>query len=186
MYSLISKPVYNISPHNLNINLFLFIIKNKDEYSKFLNSDNTKILEILSANLSKFYNKKVHFDLIRISKPYLETNILANFIARYCELRSKTFRRVTNKIFSFSRIKNTKFQNFESNGIIPNFLTGINIKLAGRLYGQNIVPRRTVKITQRGSLTRSNTDFISKSRFTGINKRGTFSITTTIGQKFHI
>jgi Mitochondrial ribosomal protein (VAR1) len=62
----------------------------------------------------------------------------------------------------------------------PSFLSGMNIKLAGRLITQSIRPRFTVQNKQEGSLARVKVHFIEKSRFTGKNKRGVFSFTVTI------
>ena len=63
----------------------------------------------------------------------------------------------------------------------PSYLSGINIKLAGRLMTQSIRPRFTVQNKQSGSLARLKIDFIERSRFTGKNKRGAFSFTVSIG-----
>ena len=190
MYSLISKPVYYITPDNLDINLFFFRLKNKKNkknkknLSSFLNLYSQN-LEILSANLSNFISKNVHFDLNRIRKLNLDSNILAHFIARYCDFKKIKFSKIAKRVLRLSKIKNSK-KYYSYNGVIPSFLTGIKIKLGGRLSTQKISARQTVKITQRGSLTRRNTDLVSKSRITGINKKGTFCVTVTIGQKILI
>lgn len=190
MYSLISKPVYYITPDNLDINLFFFRLKNKKnkKNKKSLSSLfnlNSQNLEILSANLSNFISKNVHFDLNRIRKLNLDSNILAHFIARYCDFKKIKFSKIAKRVLRLSKIKNSK-KYYSYNGVIPSFLTGIKIKLGGRLSTQKISARQTVKITQRGSLTRRSTDLVSKSRITGINKKGTFCVTVTIGQKIFI
>ena len=190
MYSLISKPVYYITPDNLDINLFFFRLKNKKNkknkknLSSFLNLYSQN-LEILSANLSNFISKNVNFELNRIRKLNLDSTILAHFIARYCDFKKIKFSKIAKRVLRLSKIKNSK-NYYSYNGIIPSFLTGIKIKLGGRLSTQKISARQTVKITQRGSLTRRNTDLVSKSRITGINKKGTFCVTVTIGQKILI
>ena len=190
MYSLISKPVYYITPENLDINLFFFRLKNKKNkknkkiLSSFLNL-NSQNLEILSGNLSKFISKNVNFELNRIRKLNLDSTILAHFIARYCDFKKIKFSKIAKRVLRLSKIKNSK-KYYSYNGIIPSFLTGIKIKLGGRLSTQKISARQTVKITQRGSLTRRSTDLVSKSRITGINKKGTFCVTVTIGQKILI
>ena len=190
MYSLISKPVYYITPDNLYVNLFFFRLKNKKnkKNKKSLSSLfnlNSQNLEILSANLSNFISKNVHFDLNRIRKLNLDSNILAHFIARYCDFKKIKFSKIAKRVLRLSKIKNSK-KYYSYNGVIPSFLTGIKIKLGGRLSTQKISARQTVKITQRGSLTRRTTDLVSKSRMTGINKKGTFCVTVTIGQKIFI
>jgi hypothetical protein len=64
------------------------------------------------------------------------------------------------------------------------YLTGINIKLAGRLMTQSIRPRFTVQSKQEGSLARVKVHYTEKSRFTGKNKRGAFSFTVLMSHIF--
>jgi hypothetical protein len=73
----------------------------------------------------------------------------------------------------------------EEKGENLSYLSGINIKLAGRLMTQSIRPRFTVQSLQEGSLARVKVHFIEKSRFTGKNKRGAFSFTVTISHVFN-
>jgi len=61
-----------------------------------------------------------------------------------------------------------------------SYLSGMNIKLAGRLMTQSIRPRFTVQSKQEGSLARVKVHFTERSRFTGKNKRGAFSFTVSI------
>ena len=63
---------------------------------------------------------------------------------------------------------------------LPSYLSGMNIKLAGRLMTESMRPRFTVQSHQDGSLARVKVHFTEKSRFTGKNKRGAFSFTVTI------
>ena len=61
-----------------------------------------------------------------------------------------------------------------------SYLSGLNIKLAGRLMTQSIRPRFTVQSKQEGSLARVKVHYTEESRFTGKNKRGAFSFTVSI------
>jgi len=72
-------------------------------------------------------------------------------------------------------------QNFS---IIPSYLSGIKIKLAGRLISQRVIPRFTVQNFQMGSLARGKINYVDSSRFTHKNKRGAFSFTVTTGHIF--
>lgn len=62
----------------------------------------------------------------------------------------------------------------------PSYLSGMKIRLAGRIMTQPMRPRFTVQNHQEGSLARVKVHFTEKSRFTGKNKRGAFSFTVTI------
>ena len=66
----------------------------------------------------------------------------------------------------------------ESN--LPSHVSGLSIKLAGRLTTQKMIPRQTVQSIQEGSLARGKVHFIEKARFTNKNKRGTYSFTLSI------
>jgi Mitochondrial ribosomal protein (VAR1) len=66
-----------------------------------------------------------------------------------------------------------------------SYLSGMNIKLAGRLMTQSMRPRFTVQSIQEGSLARVKVHFVEKSRFTGKNKRGAFSFTVSISHVFN-
>jgi hypothetical protein len=65
-------------------------------------------------------------------------------------------------------------------GNYNSFLSGLNIRLGGRLITQSIRPRFTIQNMQEGSLARVKVDFVDKSRFTGKNKRGAYSFTVSI------
>jgi hypothetical protein len=65
-------------------------------------------------------------------------------------------------------------------GKYNSFLSGMNIRLGGRLITQSIRPRFTIQSLQNGSLARVKVDFVDKSRYTGKNKRGAFSFTVSI------
>ena len=89
---------------------------------------------------------------------------------------------IIRKLFNKAMIKNNIFNN--KFNIIPAFLSGITIKVGGRLLTHKVVPRKTVKITRRGSSARGKINFLDVTRFTNKNKRGAFSITITSGQNY--
>jgi hypothetical protein len=83
---------------------------------------------------------------------------------------------------SATLIKATEAEKTKNNMLRgSSYLSGMNIKLAGRLMTQSMRPRFTVQSKQEGSLARVKVHYIEKSRFTGKNKRGAFSFTVTIG-----
>nr|YP_009652954.1 ribosomal protein S3 [Taiwanofungus camphoratus]QCG69992.1 ribosomal protein S3 [Taiwanofungus camphoratus]UKQ56095.1 ribosomal protein S3 [Taiwanofungus camphoratus]WRO45195.1 ribosomal protein S3 [Taiwanofungus sp. YW-2023a] len=189
MSSLISKPVFNITPDKVVIHLLFFLVSNKKFlykskiYSKFL-ALNSKKLELLCANLSNSLKKPVELNLVRLHHPFYDSDILANLLGRICDINFKPYIYILDNLFNKTNIINPTINIPEIDSFVPTFITGINIKLAGRLRKQKIIPRHTVKTTQHGSLTRSSADLVSKARFTTKNKRGTFSITATIGHRF--
>jgi hypothetical protein len=83
------------------------------------------------------------------------------------------------KLFKVSKTK--IFKKRFSNNKIPSFLSGISLKLAGRVLTQKIQKRVKSKIIQKGSLAKANTGLINTNTFINKNKRGVFSITIKIG-----
>jgi hypothetical protein len=134
-------------------------------------------LENLVKLLSKLFNKPVELELIRIYSPQNESNILANLIGILSNFIK--FRYIHMKLFKVSKIKFNK-KRF-NNKKIPSFLSGIYLKLAGRVLTQKIQRRVKSKVIQKGSLTRTRAELININRFINKNKRGVFSITIKTG-----
>lgn len=94
-------------------------------------------------------------------------------------------RRIVKKFIS-KLVKNNSTNNSiinKSNQLIPSALSGIKIKVAGRLLTQRVIPRKTVKIISSGAISRGKSMFVETSRFTNKNKRGAFSLTVSIGHR---
>jgi hypothetical protein len=209
MNSLISKPYIYINQDKIIIHLFFFIKvlpnfnnfvnkkfinrKGKSNFnfniSKFNSNLKTKLpfltlnkikLENLCALLSIIFNKKVVLELTQLHRPYHEANILVNalgLIANKIKLR-----RILKKLFKAVVIKNpTRLINRKRFSALPSILAGLSVKVAGRLLSQRVIPRRTVKFNQKGSLSRTKSVFVENARFTNKNKRGSFSITVASG-----
>jgi ribosomal VAR1-like protein len=182
MSSLISKPVIIITPNKVVIQLFYYL--NKFDYINnnfnFLKNNNDK-LQSLCLNLSKIYKKPVELELDRLHYPYYDSNILSNMIGLISNIVKLRF--IIKNLFKIAKIKKTN--NFINKySIIPSYLSGFKIRVAGRLLTQRVVPRLTVKTIQRGTLARGKAQFVDSARFTNKNKRGSFSITVTMGHIF--
>jgi hypothetical protein len=87
------------------------------------------------------------------------------------------------KLFKVSKIKNINkgFNNRFTNNKIPSFLSGIYLKLAGRVLTQRIQRRVKSNVIQLGSLAKTKANLINTNRFVNKNKRGTYSITIKTG-----
>ena len=183
--SLIGTPVYEITPNKIIINLFYYLKKRRNNF-KNLNL-RIKQLQHLLVNLSNKINKPIELDLVRLHHPTLDSQISANAIGIIANKLRKPFRVIASKFFRFSRIKNpTLIKNIfnKTNSNKLSFITGIRLKLGGRLITQKVIPRRSSKTIQKGNLNRCNTDIVTTSRFTAKSKRGAFSITVSMGHKF--
>jgi len=179
MSSLISKPIIVITPNKVVIQLFYYL--NKFDFKKnFLLNNNDK-LQSLCLILSKIYKKPVELELDRLHYPYYDSNILSNMIGLISNIVKLRF--IIKKLFKIAKIK--KSNNFINKySIIPSYLSGFKIRVAGRLLTQRVVPRLTVKTIQRGTLARGKAQYVDSARYTNKNKRGSFSITVTMGHIF--
>src|SRR6266850_1744560 len=92
--------------------------------------------------LNKLFKKPVELDLIRLHYPYNDSNILANFLA--IMINRIKLRIIVKRLFNNAILKNKKFSSTKTNklNIIPAFLSGINIKVAGRLL--NNIPIKAI------------------------------------------
>jgi len=186
MSSLISKPIVLINPNLIKITLFYYWKPLRQKYynshlhSKFLIFYCNKLEKLVNL-LSKLFQKSVELELIRIYSPQNESNILANLIGILSNFIK--FRLIHMKLFKVSKTKNLNkgFSHRFSNNKIPSLLSGIYLKLAGRVQTQKLQRRVKSKIVQKGSLARTNSRVININRFVNKNKRGTFSITIKTG-----
>lgn len=185
MSSLISKPIIIITPNKVVIQLFYYLNNfyssnscsaSPKGFNKLLNINNDK-LQSLCLNLSKIYKKPVELELDRLHYPYHDSNILSNMIGLISNIVKLRF--IIKKLFSIAKIKKTN-----NSSIIPSYLSGFKIRVAGRLLTQRVIPRLTVKTIQRGTLARGKAKFVDSARFSNKNKRGSFSITVTMGHIF--
>lgn len=221
MKSIISTPVFYITPNKVVIHLLYYVKRNKikvnrnkkininslalqplresgstahqqpnsayqtvgmDAGRNFLNIHKHKF-ELLCYILSKCFNKKVVLDLVRIHNPYNDSKILAETFGLLSQNLRVKIRKLVDKTFKFAKIKNiSKMTNKRS--IIPSFITGIKIKLGGRIPSLKSAPRYSVLKYQKGTLGRGKANFLTSSRSTYKCKRGSFSYTVSIGQSF--
>jgi hypothetical protein len=132
---------------------------------KYLLLNKSKIL----TPVSYIFNKKVQKNISSIT-PY---SIIHKSIDE--DLFKKN-------IFSFRFDKNknlTKpylndFTNLSTDLI--TYLTGIKLRISGRLTKQRVVPKRTVKTAYKGGISENKNNIVESSTFTHKNKKGAFSI----------
>ena len=132
--------------------------------------------------LSRFFKKPLELDLIRLHYPYNDSTILVNLLG--IMINKIKIRIIIRKLFRKAIIKNPNKLENKNLTLLPSFLSGMNIRIAGRLLTQKVVPRMTVKTIRRGVLAKSKVNFSDVARLTKKNKRGAFSITISSGQNF--
>lgn len=186
---IISKPILEMTPNKLTIKLFYYDSNTKQKF--WMKNYMLKNINYLCLNLSKILNISVVIDLVKLQRVQSEGQILANSFSFLTDNLGHSFRYTAEKIFRTTFINNPGQFNKSFNKMkrvgnkTISLYTGINVKLAGRLIRQPIIPRLTVKKLQIGSLTRRYSDFLTISKYTTKNRRGIFSYTIKIGHKFY-
>ena len=177
MNSVVSTPYFYISPRNVIINLFVFVV-NTDL------RNHLRKLQGLSLKLTRYFKKPVKLELTQLYSVGNNSEILAKILGKLGLSRRNSFARITGRFLRhqsnkiFFRSNQNKYSKFNS------ILTGVNIVLGGRLMRGKIIPRRTIKKIQYGSLARSKSNYVSISSNTQKNKRGSFTFTVQIEHKF--
>lgn len=185
---MISKNPYSKNKRKLRKFVKGKTLKQKKQFLKLdkitLNNIYPLKFKKLIERLNKFFKKSIEFNLIRLHYPYKDSNILAKLITFM--INKIKIRRITRKIFKEIIIKSIKkkFNVRNKTNIIPAFLSGINIKIAGRLMKYKIIPKKTVKIYKKGSSSKGKINYKNFSRNTTKNKRGTFSISIKAAHNF--
>lgn len=139
-------------------------------------------LKFLCLILNKIFKKPVELDLIRTHYPYNDSNILVNLLG--IMINKIKLRIIIRRFFEKAIIKNVNTLYTNKLKFIPAFLSGVTIRVAGRLLTHKVVPRRTVKMTRRGASATGRINFKDVATYTNKNKRGAFSITVKSGQNF--
>ena len=190
-HTYIPKTNFNpyIKSHRKLLNKFIKIKRHKKKI-QLIKLANLNIINVyplkfekLCEVLNKFFKKPVELDLIRLQYPYNDSNILVRLLAFM--VNKIKLRKITRRLFKNAVLKSIKkINNKDEIKILPAFLSGLTIKVAGRLMKYKVIPRKTVKIIRRGSSSVGKINYLDISRYTNKNKRGAFSITVKSGQNF--
>ena len=174
------------------------------KYSNILSILNDKLL-YLSDYLTKLFNSNIEIELVRLYKPYQDSNILVQQLNS--DSYNKKFIRIISRLFKTINIYKNKGSGLGPSGLsdyndesraeagkglqftgnnlsFPSRISGLNIKLAGRTVKERVIPRLTVKRAQRGTLNRLNAKLIEKSMFTDKSRKGAFNFTVTLSHIF--
>jgi ribosomal protein S3 len=145
------------------------VVKNPAIPAYRLNKKNTYKSLILKKDEKDSTSELFISNLKNLRQFLAPLNSTAMLMKNYLELKNKIKK---------DRNKNNKTKNLNVNNIIvsPVKLTGIKVRLSGRLRTERIVPRKTVQIGSIGSFAKGFVDNIDSANFTSKNKNGAFNI----------
>ena len=144
----------------------------------------TMKFKLICEILSNKFKKPVELQLIRIHHPYHDSNILVNFLS--LNIRNKKFKPLIaiEKLYAKKVVKNLYDYSINSINSIPTFLSGINIRIGGRLMREPIIPRITTKKFERGASSPGKVNFLDTATITKKNRKGSYTINISSGQNF--
>lgn len=173
--ALASKPVFSVSGDKVVINAFYYLASDKALNNNSINS--------LGEVLGKVFKQAVELRFVRLHYPYLNSYILAQYIA--INTAKYNFTRIQRAIFGALQFPVIKGSNLSSDGALPSYITGMKIRISGRLTTQRSVPRQTVQTAQIGSFSSSEKGIIESASFSTKNQKGAFTVKVWISQVAH-
>ena len=140
--------------------------------------------KLICEILSNKFKKPVELQLIRIHHPFHDSNILVNLLS--LNIRNKKFKTnvAIEKLYAKKAVKNLYDYSINSVNFIPAFLSGIKIRIGGRLMREPIIPRITTKNFDRGASSPGKVNFLDTATITKKNRKGSYTIKISSGQNF--
>lgn len=173
--TLASKPVVKMTRKSVNIYLFY--------YSKDLKL-NRNTVNNLGEIITRLYNKPVELRLIRLSYPYLDANILAQYIR--WNLQDYKIVQITNKLFDSLFIIKRPNREKTLNSKLPSHIMGIKVRVSGRLLAERSRPRFTVQTAERGTFSKNNLSLLQVASSTTKNKKNRYTVKVWLNQRTNI
>lgn len=170
--SLVGKPVFTVSTDKVIIHIFYYATED------IISNDN---ITTLSNGLTRCWGRTIELRLIRLNHSALDSSILA----QYLTLNSSKYS-FNTMFYNLKRTLPTVISegSVNNDSIVPiSHITGIKLKLSGRLATERSIPRKTVQANRHGSSAKGSYGIVDFSQHTGKNKLGTFTIKVWIDQQ---
>jgi hypothetical protein len=140
--------------------------------------------------LSNLLNLKVELQLNKLSYPYHDSAILAKLIA--LSSNKRRFTSIMKLILDKASLVTNTFKCYKDNEdyynvvsgpnslklhkSIPAVLTGLKVKISGRLLTQRVTPKMTISKTEEGGFKKTKKSIVDYAVYTNKNKRGSYSV----------
>ena len=152
---LISKPKFQHSTNEVQITLFYYYNDENPQAKDFVQHHylkESKVLELCKSLSSLVFKKKVNLNLIRVRYPYMNSQILAQYL---CGKTDKNkFSQLCDALVSKSSVKVGLFGVVGKEGekyILPSYIDSICLELSGRIGSERVVPRMTKQVYRMDS-----------------------------------
>jgi hypothetical protein len=107
-----------------------------------------------------------------------------NLLALNIKNKNKKARRAIQNIYNKNSVKIINDFKLKSVNSIPNYISGLNLKIAGRLMREPIIPRLTTKVIIKGASSPGKVNYLDIATITNKNRKGAYTITIKSGQNF--
>lgn len=173
---LASKPVISITTSKVIINVFYYMpIKTQ--------ALNVNTINSLGERLSQVFGRPVELRLVRLHYPYLNSYILAQYIAH--NTNEYNFVRIQRAILSKVSVTQDINSIEASSSELPLHIVGIKVRISGRLMTERSRPRQTVQTFALGSFVKDNQSLVDTAQFSDKNKKGAFTVKVWISQRIN-
>lgn len=173
---LASKPVISITTSKVIINVFYYMpIKTQ--------ALNVNTINSLGERLSQVFGRPVELRLVRLHYPYLNSYILAQYIAH--NTNEYNFVRIQRAILSKVSVTQDINSSEASSSELPLHIVGIKVRISGRLMTERSRPRQTVQTFALGSFVKDNQSLVDTAQFSDKNKKGAFTVKVWISQRIN-
>lgn len=181
------KPANSALDLKFELNKLVVLLSNlmKINHLNYLSFNN------IAKNINNLYKgPTVELQLNYLVYPYHDSNILAKFIA--LNSNKKKFRRIFNTIiknvpiitkgiiknnnYKHAFIAQTNGKKIEIHSSIPAILTGLKVKISGRLITQRQIPKRTIEQKEIGAFKRTRDSIVDYAMYTNKNKKGAYTV----------
>ena len=140
--------------------------------------------KLICEILNNKFKKPVELQLIRIHQPYQDSNILVNLLS--LNIRNKKFRTKVQigRLFQKRVVKNVYDYQNKSVNFIPTYLSGIDIRIGGRLMREPLIPKISKKRFERGARSIGKVNYLDSASITNKNRKGSYTLKISSGQNF--
>lgn len=170
--AIISKPIFTVKSDKIIVQIFY--------YTSIDTIDNVGINGLGNA-LTRCWKCPIELRLIHVNHPVLDSSILAQYLS------------ANSHKYSFNRLFDILKANLptvvaqgsvDETTVNPtSHITGVRIKLSGRLTTQRAGPRQTVKANRLGSSAKESYGITDFSQYTSKNKLGAFTVKIWVNQQ---
>jgi hypothetical protein len=163
--SFVGKPVFTVNPDKVIVQLFY--------YAPTETITNASITALGNA-LTRCWGRTVELRLIRLNHSALDSSIFAQYLT--ANAGKYSFNRILDMLKS-SLPTVVSEGSVDDSAVTPaSHITGVKIKLSGRLTTQRSGPRQTVQAGRLGSSAKGHYGTVDFSQHTAKNKLGAFTM----------